>query len=258
MGEEFVLNSIRARFIRSEEVKYISHLDLMKVFERALRRSHIPIAYTEGFNPHPKMVFGLPLSVGVTSEAEYGDFELAEKLSVEEFVSRLNKQLPAGLRIIDAREKTERENIMASIRMASYNIYVCCSRAMGIKQMEAIIAALKSEPEIIVKKQTKRGIKDSDIKPMIHKLELGSGTGVPAGCQCNGNIYTVAALLDAGSKGNLKPELVAEVLKNASQEEIKLAGIHRTGLFIEKQKKIFEPFGEKLLIGSSKLRYEER
>jgi len=235
------LNSIRAKFIRSEEVKYISHLNLMKAFERAFRRSRIPIAYTEGFNPHPKMVFALPLSVGVTSEAEYGDFGLSEKLSVDEFIRRLNEQLPEGLTIIDAQEKDTKDNIMASIRMASYSINVCCSRAMGINQMNALLSELMSRPAIMVKKQTKRGIKDTDIKPMIHKLELQAGDGVSEHYQCKGNIYTIKSLLDAGSKGNLKPELVVEALNKASEEEIKLVGIHRTELFIEKEKQILRP-----------------
>ena len=70
---------LRVKFTRGEEVKYISHLDMLKVFERALRRANIPIAYNKGFNPRPQIVFGLPLSVGVTSESEYADLEIYEK-----------------------------------------------------------------------------------------------------------------------------------------------------------------------------------
>src|SRR5690242_15350351 len=76
--EVMTLANIRTKFRRSDEVKFISHLDLMKVFERAIRRARLPIAYSQGFNPHPGMVFGLPLSVGVTSDAEYGDFEITD------------------------------------------------------------------------------------------------------------------------------------------------------------------------------------
>jgi radical SAM-linked protein len=65
----FALYSIRVKFERSQEVKFISHLDMMKAFERALRRAGLPIGYSKGFNPHPLMVFGLPLSVGMTSQA---------------------------------------------------------------------------------------------------------------------------------------------------------------------------------------------
>ena len=208
-----MLNSIRVRFFRGEEVKYISHLDLMKTFERALRRARIPIAYTEGFNPHPKMVFGLPLSVGVTSEAEYADFELSKPVRPSEFVERLNSQLPVGLRITDAHRKQDKENIMASITRASYNIYVCCDAKMGITEMKSLVSQLISKPEIVMKKKTKGGVKDTDIRPMIHKLDVKGETRLTGNYECSGNIYSLGAFLSAGSRGNLKPDILIDALK---------------------------------------------
>ena len=99
------MSDIRIKFIRGEEVKFISHLDLMKVFERASRRANIPIAYSQGFNPHAHLIFGLPLSVGVTSQAEYADIELTEELDPENFMLGLNKQLPKGLIIVAAKAR---------------------------------------------------------------------------------------------------------------------------------------------------------
>ena len=87
--------NLRVKFIRGEEIKFISHLDLMRVFERALRRSEIPVAYSKGFNPHPQMVFGLPLSVGVTSQCEYADFKIEDNIEPNEFIQRLNDNLPS-------------------------------------------------------------------------------------------------------------------------------------------------------------------
>ena len=115
----FALSDLRIKFIRGEEVKFISHLDLMKVFERASRRANIPIAYSQGFNPHAHLIFGLPLSVGVTSQAEYADIELTEILEPESFVTRLNKELPKGLIIIEAKARQSKVNIMASIGAAN-------------------------------------------------------------------------------------------------------------------------------------------
>lgn len=242
MEEVSVLNSIRAKFTRGEEVKYISHLDLMKVFERALRRSRLPIAYSEGFNPHPKMVFGLPLPVGVTSEAEYGDFELSEHLEVSEFVRRLNEQLPDGIKIVDAQRKRAKGNVMALIRRASYKIYVCCRPGMGITQFKRVLDELMAKPSIIIEKRTKGGIKDTDIRPMIHKLVAEEADKLPKGCECEGNVYLIYALLSAGSRGNLKPELLVNALEHNTGEEIRPVKIHRTELFIEEEGRILTPF----------------
>ena len=110
------MSSVRVKFFRGEEVKFISHLDLMKMYERALRRSGVPIAYSQGFNPHPQMVFGLPLSVGVTSESEYADFELEGNMDPGEFMQRLNGSLPEGIRIVDAAVKKAGSNIMAVLQ----------------------------------------------------------------------------------------------------------------------------------------------
>ena len=71
LEEVYAMNKIRARFRRGEELKYLGHLDLMRLFERAIRRARLPIEHTTGFNQHPKIVFGLPLGVGVISEADY-------------------------------------------------------------------------------------------------------------------------------------------------------------------------------------------
>jgi radical SAM-linked protein len=163
LAEVFVLSSIRVKFIRGEEVKYISHLDLMKAFERALRRSKLPIAYSEGFNPHPKMVFGLPLSVGVTSEAEYADFEFSEDIKVSELIEILNPQLPSGLAITDAGVKADRKNIMAEITRASYCVNVCVNSKVGINQMKRIIDDFMLKGEIRIIKKTKSGMKETDI-----------------------------------------------------------------------------------------------
>ena len=173
----FALCGIRVKFERGEEIKYISHLDIVKAFERALRRSGVPAAYTQGFNPHPQMVFGLPLPVGVTSEAEYADFELEKKMSSEEFARTLNSCLPRGLRIAGAGEKRTKRNIMASITMASYCALVFPSEggrpSEDLRKICEFIGNFGGMPSIIVKKEGKNGPKNVDIKPMIHGLEAG-------------------------------------------------------------------------------------
>ena len=143
--EVFVLINIRAKFTRGEEVKYISHLDMMKMFERALRRSGLPVYYSQGFNPHPQIVFGLPLSVGVTSEAEYVDIVFSEDVEPRQFVEDLNRQLPDGLKILEANVKTSKSNIMATITKASYEVLVTIAQNPDINEVnEKIIQFLEN------------------------------------------------------------------------------------------------------------------
>jgi radical SAM-linked protein len=237
----YVLSSLRIKFVRGDEVKYISHLDLMKVFERALRRSEIPVSYSQGFNPHPGMVFGLPLSVGVTSEAEYADFELDEAVEPIEFLKRLNVQLPKGLIVIDAKEKLTKANIMASIARASYDVLVSFPGELGLDKLRIKIKQFMQQPVIMVEKQTKRGKKDVDIRPMIYKIDVNEVNEPLDGCCDDENLCWISLRLSAGSAANLKPELLLAALSDAAEINVKVRKIHRTGLFIEEAGKVLDP-----------------
>jgi len=103
------------------------------MFERAVRRSNIPIAYSKGFNPHPHIVFGLPLSVGVTSDSEYADFELEKDMKPEEFAQRLNQNLPEGVKIVEAKKNNTNSNIMAQVAGALYEVLVLADGKVEIE-----------------------------------------------------------------------------------------------------------------------------
>lgn len=246
------MSNIRFKFLRGEEVKFISHLDLMKVFERALRRSRIPIAYSQGFNPHPQMVFGLPLSVGVTSEAEYADFEMSRDYETDEFATVLNSQLPAGLKIVEAKLKNNKRNIMASIMMAAYDILIYSKAVEEQAEMERRLDEFCAREEIVVKKEGKNGSKDVDIKPMIRKIGLKSinseDVAERKGLSKPERIFCISALLSAGSAANLKPELLVAAL-NGAGFEISSIGINRTGLFVECNGEIIDPLDDNALSG---------
>ena len=252
-----MLTSIRARFNRGEEVKYISHLDLMKAFERGIRRAKIPIAYSQGFNPHPQMVFGLPLPVGVTSEAEYADFELSEPMDPRTFLQKLNAQLPRGIEIAEAGVKTVKTNIMASVASASYEVIACMPADTVTDNLKTAIDDFISRSEIITAKETKSGKKDIDIRPMIFNLSLsceGSGNDAQSCLQHpnryisnylimlenshayyseyrNSSIICLSMALSAGSAANLKPELLLGAFGKYSGYDLEIIKIHRTGLF---------------------------
>lgn len=234
--EVMTLNNIRVKFRRGDEVKFISHLDLMKVFERATRRARLPIAYSQGFNPHPGMVFGLPLSVGVTSEAEYGDFDITEdELPINEFVDRLNSQLPQGLEILSAKKKQSKQNIMAAIAASEYVVVVGTKTIFSDSDLKTGINRFLGQKEIVVKKKTKSGIKDTNIRDMIFDLNFA--------LQLCGDLSIIrfSTLVSAGSKANLKPELLVESLAGFLGCDFDVEIIHRTKLFVKIQDQLIDP-----------------
>ena len=235
------MNNIRARFTRGDNVKFISHLDLMKVFERSLRRAGLPIAYSQGFNPHPQMVFGLPLSVGVTSETEYADFELSEHMDPKEFINRMNNQLPAGIEIREAVEKSSKDNIMALVSGAVYQISVFLNESCELDEIADKLRNFLKNDVIIIKKEGKGGIKDVNIRPMIHKLEVYPLNFIPQGYEEFKTVFCIEALLNAGSVSNLKPELLLKAFADQSGIKTGAAKIHRKELYVDKDGKMVNP-----------------
>ena len=123
------------RFTKGEPVRFVGHLDLMRVFERAMRRSDFPIAYSQGFNPRPRMSFASALTLGATSEWELCQLELARDLSRAELdaaVEQLRTQLPPGLGIVDVWEiPLEKKNPYIQVRAAEYVLALTGEDAIG-------------------------------------------------------------------------------------------------------------------------------
>ncbi len=185
---------IKYRFCYAKygEAKYVSHLDLIRLFSRSFKRAGIPLTYSEGFNPHPKMAIGLPLSVGVTSECEYLDAEVERKLTCED-LEELNRKLPMGLHINGAAERVLGMKKLSDIRWAEYKVTV---NGSGITPEQ--VEAFMTRPEVIVEKKTKRKTEDTDILPDIASLTMaGEGTE-----------FCLTMVLSAGPMANLKPDLV--------------------------------------------------
>lgn len=93
---------VRIKYTKGEEVKYISHRDLMRAFQRAIRRADLPIAYSQGFNPHMKISWGQALKVGATSEGEHAELQFEAFIRPSEAMERLNQELPRGIEILEA------------------------------------------------------------------------------------------------------------------------------------------------------------
>jgi radical SAM-linked protein len=154
------------RFNKGPSLRWISHLDLIKVFEKALRRADLPVTLSQGFNPRPKMSIALPLPVGVSSEGEYMELELSESMEFQELCNRLNLQLPTELQILKGQELPEKSPaIMSQVETSEYMIHIQADSTLS-EELERIIQVLISKTEILVQFQNKEGkIKIQDIKP---------------------------------------------------------------------------------------------
>ena len=116
---------LRVTFARGEEMKYITHLDLMRFWERALRRAELPVAYSEGFSPHAQIALAAPLPVGTTSDAELMDVFMAEGIAPKTLIQQLSPQLPAGISIVSVEEAgMALPALQADVRFAEYVVHV--------------------------------------------------------------------------------------------------------------------------------------
>lgn len=120
------------RLAKGDPARFLSHLELYRCLERAARRAGLPLAYSQGFNPRPRLAFCSALAVGATSEGELVELELREPVPAAEAVARLNAQLPAGLAVLGAREAPPGSRPLAgSLRWAAYRLGVEGGRAAG-------------------------------------------------------------------------------------------------------------------------------
>jgi len=181
------LNNYYMRYEKTENAKYVSHLDFVRMFGRAMRRAHLPIAYSEGFNPHPLLGFALPLSVGYTSECELLEITLTEAVPCEEIMHRLNSVLPIGVKINEVFEGKSR---MKKLEIARYAVYP--------EKTPSGIALFMAMDEIRIDKKTKSGVKECDIRPDIKDIKVTCGK--------------IEMVLSAGSRANLKPEVVISAM----------------------------------------------
>ena len=160
----------RLLFEKTGKAVWISHLDLMRLFQRAFKRAGLPLTHTQGYNPRPSVSIALPLSVGVSSKCELLEYELEgeEKPSHKEIVSRLNEALTEGIRVIHSYDNC------AKIKNLAYlDATVDLEYDKGIPQgAEEAIRELFSRPSLTVEKKGKNGPTEQDIIPMIKKLEI--------------------------------------------------------------------------------------
>lgn len=199
---------IRIKFAKYGALKFIGHLDVMRYFQKAIRRAGIDIAYSEGFSPHQIMSFAAPLSVGHTSEGEYFDIEVNSFSGKEELISQLQAVMVEGIDILDAKPLVSGEgNAMASVAAASYLVSFRDEAVLPDGWKDALIR-FYDQPVIPVIKETKKGEKEINLKESVYELQIRPGIlhkGMDKAPETE--IYF---LLNASSGGNIKPSFVLD------------------------------------------------
>lgn len=199
---------IRIKFSKKGAVKFIGHLDIMRYFQKAIRRADVDICYSEGFSPHQIMSFASPLGVGLSSSGEYFDIEVASTQDSDTMVARLNDAMAEGITVHSFKKLPDRaQNAMSIVAAADYtltfrNEYKPCCLDEFFKDLELFY----SQESIIINKKTKKSEKEMDIKPLILSL-----------CREGDSILMRTA---SGSAANLKPELAMEAFYRFQGKEL--------------------------------------
>ena len=207
-----MLKIIRIKFKKGDQVKYVSHIEMMNTFMRACRRCDLDVTYTAGFNPGMRMVFALPLPVGLTSQCEYVDIWFNKDYMCEYVVEMLKQSLPKGFEPVNA-YYVEKSDLMEDVGSARYGFTVVCSG-----DLKKALKKLQSMESAFVEKSNNKG--PVDIIPMIYKIDVHDGSHFSLLCK-------------AGAKGNLHPRLVLKALNIYAGVEVEEKGIDREELFLK-------------------------
>ena len=191
---------LRVKFRKFGAVRYIGHLDVMRFFQKAIRRAGIDVRYTEGFSPHQVMTFAAPLGVGLESNGEYMDIEVLSMESTAWVKDALNHASVPGIEVIDVKLLPDSAgNAMASVYSAEYTVRFREERRPDVDFEQVLDAFLRRE-EILITKVTKKGTREVNLKPGIYMIDW------------NSQKEEFHMILDASSAGNIKPIQVLEAM----------------------------------------------
>lgn len=215
---------LRVRLAKEQLARFFSHLDVQRTLERTLRRATLPIAYSQGFNPHPRLSFASALATGVSSEGEFIDLELAEPVAPAEFLARANLAAPPGIRFLEAREvPLKGDSLFSLIDTAEYRLTLGAASAAAVAEAAA---AFMAAAQVEVEKEGKRGARLVNIREQVHALTLEESrphTGPVA----------LRAVLQSGAQGSLKPDTLLDGLKLVYPPlgEADLLSVHRLMIY---------------------------
>ena len=212
---------IIAAFEKTKEISYTSHLDVQRTLQRAFRRANLPLAFSKGFNPHPKLSFATALATGYTSAGEWLDVELDGDVSPEEFMTRVNAVLPDGMRFHSAFVADDSIDTLSKMLVAAdYLITLYPDAPFDFEQLDAAVKTILASDEVIVEKKTKSGVKPANIRPEILEAEAVS---------VSDRIAVVAVRGTLNAAGGLRAETFARALFERLNRNGRFTA-HRTAL----------------------------
>jgi len=229
------MSVLRIQYIKKDNMKFLSHLEMVRFMERTFRRMELPLKFSQGFNPHPKISFAAPLAVGVSSEAEIVEVELTEMVDIPEFLEAHKADVPEGLRFVKAKEVARTGKLMAMVNASEYLVEVrfdASSQSADERNEKENLNTFLEKDEITIQKKTKKGkIRDVNIRPFVMEAR-----NVLA--ETDRSIYRLTVA--TGSNGNLKPELFVELFMKeiGAIEHTESIRVHRLQLFTDKGGKL--------------------
>ncbi len=196
------MQRLRIRFSRGEELKFISHLDIIRLWERALRRARIQLVYSEGFSPHPKISLAAPLSVGTTSDAELMDIQVTGQVSPHWLASAVNQQLPAGAEVCEVQSIAAMiPSLQSQMRFAGYEVEVTDVR--GADEIDRAIDDLLAREELQWHHHRDTGRRDYDLRRLIEDIQR---------LRSEDSGHTIGMRLRCDSSGSGRPEQIVAAL----------------------------------------------
>lgn len=213
----------RLKFSKTGMGKYISHLDLLRTFTRAIHRANLPVRYSQGFNPHQLITFSLPLALGVTSETEFVDIDFEDTATPQMIGEALNKTLPPDIKILRVSRPECRANDIVSAR---YTINLTAPDQIKKQSVEGFFA----QENIPAMKKTKKGDKEVNLRDFIIEYSIDKAEGAQ---------IELNAVFSAGGSANIKPDIViAKLAEYLGFGEFDEVNIHRTEIFYDSGKEI--------------------
>lgn len=218
------MRAVRLNFSKTGRAIYISHLDINRMMTRAVKRSKLPMWYTEGFNPHPYLTFALPLSLGQSSDCEYMDIRIEGDITNDEIKDRLNAVLPEGVKILSVAEPIHDAK---KIEKALYFVKLIFSDSKTATSFAEKAKALVESDELLAEKRGKKGhkkiMKQINLIDFIYDVKFTTSN----------NIVNIQCVLAAGNTNNLNPALLVETLEKDVDIEHEMQYIVRRRLITE-------------------------
>jgi len=231
-GASRITKRFRIRYSREGRLRFLSHLEMITLFTRALSRAGIPIVHSQGFHPHPRIAMGPPLPVGVEGNAEYLDLHVKGALFPESLQPRLQRVLPDGIRITGVNWiPNQAPSVSSVIRFAEYLFRI--PKSFFKAEPTRHILNLMRQEEIRMDRSQKGRTKIVNIRPMIHEIRIDSETGDPVG---------IRALVQSGDRGGVRPNEIVQCLLDAEEMDCTEIRITRIGLYTDTDRNV--PFQE--------------